>query len=352
MQEGAERVFGGATFEKLPAADGGEGTVDALLHAIGGHKEQLRVTGPLGKQVPAPLGIANDGGIVIEAAAGSGLSLVEEDTRDPMRASSRGAGELLVAALERRPNRVTMGVGGTASTDGGTGAATAAGWRFLDSRGAELEPGGGALVRLHRIDSGAARRFTHTPVRVACDVDNELVGPGGAARVFAPQKGADPSQVARLEAGLAVLAQRIETDLGLEVAAIPGGGAGGGLGAGLVSFFGARLEPGFDLIAGTAGLSRALSRADLVVTGEGRLDEQTIRGKTVAGVAAVAERAGVRCVAVAGEVALDATRLASTGIADAVGLVELFGRARAESEPEVAIAEATEHLLTRSESND
>jgi glycerate kinase len=348
MAVGARRALRDPTVVTRPLADGGEGTVEALVEALGGELRTERVAGPLGDPVEAGFALLEDGRGAIEVAAACGLWLVAEHP-DALRATSRGAGDLIAAALGAGTEAIIVGVGGTASTDGGTGAARALGWRFLDAAGRELSPGGAALSQLARIDSrGVDPRLTGVRLRGACDVGNELLGPDGAARVFGPQKGArSPHQVELLEAGLERLAQRIEDDLGVAVAGRWGAGAGGGLGAGLVAFFGAELGPGFALIAEAVRLKDEIARADVVVTGEGRLDAQSAGGKVPVGVARMAVDAGTRCVAVAGEIELDAEGLGRSGFAAAASLVQEVGRRRALSDPAGALAVVTERLLRR-----
>jgi glycerate kinase len=329
-------------------ADGGDGTVDALVSAVGGRIERVSVTGPLGQPVEAPLGWLDDGRAVIEMAAASGLALVPPGSRDALRATSRGTGELIQRALAQRARSrvVIVGLGGSASTDGGTGAASAIGWRFVDKTGRELAPGGGELYRLAAIDGSRVPAGLGTEGLVgATDVDNPLLGPRGAARTFAPQKGASPGDVELLEEGLGVLCRRIEEDLGMDVAEKWGSGACGGIGAGLIAFFGARLEPGFDLVARVAALEDAIASADLVITGEGRLDEQSLGGKTPIGVARLARRAGVRCVAVAGESVVDGRTLRHEGIERVVSLVEAVGHERAVSDVDHALEQVSAALL-------
>jgi glycerate kinase len=343
---GARRVFPDAVVDVIPLADGGDGTGRALLAGLGGRTEAVDVTGPLGDRVTAEIVLLDDGRAVVEVATASGLALVEEDRRDPLAASSFGTGELVSAAAARGAGEVVVAVGGSASTDGGTGAAAAIGWSFLDRRGRRLPPGGGALRSLARIDSArVASSVTERTVVGACDVDNALLGEGGAAAVFGPQKGAGPREVAALEEGLERLAEVISADLGIDVAPEPRSGAGGGIGAGLIAFFGGELEPGFDVVAGAVGVHDAVRGADLVVTGEGRLDEGSLGGKTPVAVARLAARHGVPCVALAGELRLDPQRLEAAGLMGAVGLVETAGRERAVGDPAGAIADAAELLL-------
>jgi glycerate kinase len=342
LAAGVRRARADADVEILPLADGGDGTVDALVTGVGGRIERVAVTGPLGEPVDAPLGWLDDGRAVIEMAAASGLALVPSRGRAPLRATSRGTGELIARALEHRKAgaAVIVGLGGSASTDGGTGAASALGWRFLDESGRELGPGGGELRRLATIDgSGVSAGLAAGGVVGASDVDNPLLGPRGAAQTFAPQKGASAHEVGVLEEGLTALARCIERDLGVVVAEEWGAGACGGIGAGLIAFCGARLEPGFALVAGVLGLEDAISRADLVITGEGRLDDQSLGGKTPVGVARLARKGGVPCIAIAGEVDVDEESLRREGIARALSLVRAVGSERAVSDVDAALEE-------------
>ncbi|MFP4056951.1 MAG: glycerate kinase [Candidatus Brocadiia bacterium] len=286
----------------VPLADGGEGTVRALAAATGGTLHRHRVTGPLGEPVDAELGILGDGRTAaIEMAAASGLPLVPPDRRDPAGTTTRGTGELIAAALDRGADRLVLGIGGSATVDGGAGMAQALGARLLDADGQPIGPGGGELRRLARIElADLDPRLAKATCQVACDVDNPLLGPNGAARVYAPQKGASPEMVERLEACLGRLADIVERDLGVDVRHVPGAGAAGGLGAGLVAFLGAELRPGIELVIDAVGLEGKLAGADLVLVGEGQVDEQTARGKVPVGVARLARRLGVPAVAIAG----------------------------------------------------
>jgi glycerate kinase len=285
----------------VPMADGGEGTVDALASAPGSERRVVRVSGPLGAPLRAAYAVLADGTAVIECAAASGLMLVPPAQRDPRRTTSRGTGELLVHALESGARRIILGLGGSATNDGGAGMAQALGFRLLDASGADLPPGGAALAHLARIDaSGAHPALQDAVIRAACDVNNPLTGPQGASAVFGPQKGATPAMVAELDAALAHFSTVLFRDLDADVIEAPGAGAAGGLGAGVMAFLRGQLTPGFALIACAAGLRRALERADLVITGEGRADAQTLRGKTPAGVLRLARELGVPAVVVAG----------------------------------------------------
>jgi glycerate kinase len=295
-----------ADVEEVPVADGGEGTLDTLLAALDGERHDARVRGPLGEPVEAVYGLARTrGGLlaIVEMAQASGLALVEQDRRDPLRASTFGTGELILAACRHEPARIIVCVGGSATTDGGAGAAQALGIRLLDEHGEELPPGGEAIERLSRIDATSlhpsARRVR---VLVATDVENPLTGPEGAATVFGPQKGASEEDVALLDRALGHFAVVIHRDLGIDVRHVEGGGAAGGLGAGLMAFLGAPLRPGFDLVAEVLDFSARLHGADVAVTGEGRFDRQSARGKAPARVLEMAREARCRSVLIAGDI--------------------------------------------------
>lgn len=319
IERGVRRVLPHAEIECIPLADGGEGTVGALVAATGGQIVYERVTGPLGEPVDAFFGILGDGTTaVIEMAAASGLPLVPPGRRDPLRTTTRGTGELIRLALERGCQKIIVGIGGSATNDGGAGMAQALGVSFRDSNGREIGPGGGELIRIHALDvSGLDSRIAGTRVVVACDVDNPLVGPKGASAVYGPQKGATPEQVEALDRGLAHFANVIERSLGIGVADLPGAGAAGGLGGGLVAFAGASLEPGIGIVLDAVNFHTRVQGADLVVTGEGAIDHQTAYGKVPVGVARVAKKARVPVVAVGGSVSQSARDLYREGI-DAV----------------------------------
>ncbi|MBI2915134.1 MAG: glycerate kinase [Firmicutes bacterium] len=300
----------------LPMADGGEGTVRSLVSATGGRILQQTVTGPLGEQVEAFYGIMGDGRTaVIEMAAASGLPLLPENRRNPLATTTYGTGELIRAALSQGCRELIIGIGGSATNDGGAGLAQALGISLLDEWGEELPFGGEALARLHRVDlAGLDRRAGESRFLVACDVDNPLCGDRGASRVYGPQKGATPEMVAVLDAALCHFAAIVKRDAGADVLDLPGAGAAGGLGAGLVAFLGAELRRGVDIVIEAVDLPRFAEEADLVITGEGAIDVQTAFGKTPAGVAAVAKRFGRPVIALAGSVTEGARELHSCGI--------------------------------------
>jgi glycerate kinase len=302
LAAGVRDVISGAECDLVPMADGGDGTVDAFL-ASGAIPRAVRVTGPLGAPVDATY--ARDGDVaIVEMAAASGLVLVR-DRADARRATTLGTGELLRDALDGGAKRIVLGIGGSATTDGGAGALAALGARFLDAAGAALEPVPDALVRVARVDlTGLDARLRAVDLAVACDVDNPLLGPQGAAAIYGPQKGASAEDVAFLDDVLARLADAMTAATGRDLRALPGAGAAGGLGWALASACGARLERGVALVAEVRGLARALLGADWCFTGEGRIDEQTLRGKVVDGVAALARAAHVPTVAFGGSVDL------------------------------------------------
>ncbi len=316
---GFRDVFPSATFVEKPLGDGGPGTMDALLSALDGHIRTVIVRGPLGNPISADYGITGDGSTaVIEMARAAGMELIPPDRRNPLVTSTFGVGELIIDAVRQGVSRVIVALGGSGTVDGGTGMARALGVRFLDERGDELPEGGGSLDKLFSIDATeVARELDSVRIEGACDVTNPLCGPHGAARVFAPQKGATADMVERLERGLERLADIVDRDLGVAVGNVPGSGSAGGLGAGLVGFLGARLRSGIDLVIDAIDLEKEIIQADLVITGEGRLDEQTAMGKAVSGVANLARRHGVPVVAVCGGVS-DNAETALEGVLDAV----------------------------------
>lgn len=299
---GFRAVFPAAEIVELPVADGGEGTVEAMVAATNGRVVSLTVTGPLGTPVDAFYGLSGDGGTaIVEMAAASGLMLVPPAARDPLKTTTYGVGEILKAALDAGARRFIVGIGGSATNDGGAGMLQALGARLLDADGTDLPRGGAALARLAHIDLATLDpRLAEARIDVACDVDNPLTGPKGASAVFGPQKGATPSMVAELDAALTTYAATIKRDLGADIAALPGAGAAGGLGAGFAGVLGATLKPGIDIVLDAVDLDAAVRDADLVITGEGRMDFQTAHGKTPVGVARVAKRHGKPVIALAG----------------------------------------------------
>ncbi|HEY8679305.1 MAG TPA: glycerate kinase [Candidatus Dormibacteraeota bacterium] len=312
MRDGVLAALPDAAVVMVPIADGGDGTVDALVAAAGGVIRRRRVCGPLGEPVEAEYGLIDDDSTaVVEMARSSGLALVPPDRRDPGAATTFGVGELLQHASDAGARRFIVGIGGSATNDGGAGMAQALGYHLLDEGGLELPPGGLALRRLARIHIGGVHtNWRELEVNVATDVTNPLTGPNGASAVYGPQKGATSALIRDLDAGLKRLAQVILRDLGADVIDLPGAGAAGGLGAGLVAFTGARLRPGAEMVMEAVRLDERLEGADLVITGEGRLDSQTARyGKGPAAVARHARNAGIRVIGIGGSVADEAELL-------------------------------------------
>jgi glycerate kinase len=307
IERGFRQIYPQVQYVKLPMADGGEGTVDSMVAATGGEIVRVEVTGPLGQSVSAFYGLLGEGETaVIEMAAASGLHLAPKERRDPRITTSYGTGELILAVLERGVKAIILGIGGSATNDGGAGMMQALGARLLDDQQQPLPPGGAALARLAQIDLSAVDpRLQQVSVTAACDVDNPLCGPHGASAVFGPQKGATPEMVTQLDAALSHFGSLLQQATGREVLNAPGAGAAGGMGAALLGMLNARLRPGIEIVIETLRLEEALRDADLVITGEGRLDSQSIHGKTPIGVARVAKRHGLPVIGIAGSLSKD-----------------------------------------------
>lgn len=316
VERGLKSVLSNVAVRKIPMADGGDGTVQTIVDATNGRILSKTVRNPLGRKTKASFGITGDGKTaVIEMATASGLALLKPAERNPMITTTIGTGELIRHALDLGVKKVLVGIGGSATNDGGTGMARALGVKFFDKKGKRLPEGGGALGRLARIDaSGLDERISQVSIEVACDVDNPLVGPRGAAQVYGPQKGATPSMVKSLDAGLRQMAAVIKKDLGRSIIRTPGGGAAGGLGAGLMAFLGGELKPGIRIVMDVIDLKKRLKGCDLVITGEGRMDGQTAFGKAPSGVAAVAKTLGIPVIAISGCVGEDVAKVNSIGI--------------------------------------
>ena len=302
IEDGFRAVFPELEAVRLPVADGGEGTVDALIAATGGHRIDIEVTDPQGHRVRGFYGVNGKGDCaVIEMAAASGLMLVPAGQRDPLAATSFGTGELIRHALDGGIRHIILGIGGSATVDGGIGMVQALGGRFTDAQGIDLPWGGAALAQLAAIDlSQLDPRLAQCRIEVACDVENPLTGPCGAAAVFGPQKGASAQDVQVLDAALAHLAAVIFRHLGVNVLEWPGGGAAGGMGVAARLFLRGNMRSGIDIIMDAIGLEEAMQGATLVITGEGRLDQQTINGKAPVGVARLAQRYHVPVIGLAG----------------------------------------------------
>jgi glycerate kinase len=318
LEAGFKRVWPDATYVKVPMADGGEGTVQSLVDATGGQIVKAEVSGPMGEKVLASYGLLGDGKTaVIEMAAASGLPLVPRGERNPLLTTTYGTGELIADAIARGVNEIIVGLGGSATNDGGAGMAQALGVRFLGADGAAITDylAGGRLHEIISIDmSGVNPGLAGVKVNVASDVTNPLCGENGASAVYGPQKGATPEMVSALDANLAYLASLIQRDVGIDIAAVPGAGAGGGIGAGIIAFANAELKRGVELIVAATKLDDLMNGADLAITGEGRVDFQTAFGKTPAGVAASARRHGVPVVAIGGGLSDDARGVFEHGI--------------------------------------
>lgn len=317
IEQGLRKVVLAADIKKIPMADGGEGTVEAIITAVGGDIHHQKVIGPLGEEVKAFFGVLGDGATaVIEMAAASGLPLVPEDKRNPMNTTTYGTGQLIRAAMDKGCNRVIIGIGGSATNDGGVGMAQALGVKFYDAEGRVIDGfGGKVLEHIAHIDiNDMDKRVKDVDITVACDVTNPLCGPSGAAAIYGPQKGATPEMVEELDRGLANLAVVIKKDLGIDIKDMPGAGAAGGLGAGLVAFLGASLKPGMDIMIDVTHMDELVSQYDLVITGEGRTDEQTVFGKVPVGVASVAKRHDKPVVCLSGSLGDGAERVYEHGV--------------------------------------
>ena len=345
LAQGVRAACPTAEIRQLPVADGGDGLTEVLIDALHGEARGFRVQGPRLEPVEAALcHVPTLGLAAVEMAVASGLALLAPEQRDPIRTSSYGTGELIRAALDLGARRIIVGLGGSATSDGGIGMAAALGMRFLDAAGKPVAPIGGALRQIQQIDaSGLDPRLAEVRCEAICDVDNPLLGATGAAAVYAPQKGATPAQVAVLEAGLAHLAERIAAEFGVEVGGLPGAGAAGGAAAGLHAFLGAELRRGVDLVLDLVGLDEALAGADLVLTGEGQIDEQTAFGKAPAGVAERAKARGIPCIAIAGSMGQ------RTECLHAIGIDALFSLCAGPMSLEQAIAQGPSLLAATAE---
>jgi len=322
INRGIKQVLPDANIVTLPMADGGEGTVNALIFSTNGRDIYSEVTGPLGNSVIAQWGILGDGiTAVVEMAAASGLGLVSQEKLNPLKATTYGTGQLIKAALDAGCRRLIIGIGSSATNDGGAGMAQALGARLTDCDGRELGPGGAELACLDHIDvSGMDSRLKECRITIASDVTNTLCGEEGASWVYGPQKGATEEMCRQLDKSLAHYAEVIREDMGIDIMEMPGAGAAGGLGAGLAAFLGARLVPGIDIVSEAVGLSGHLKGAALAITGEGRIDSQTAFGKTIAGVAVRAKEAGVPVVVLTGGIQGDMAELYKLGISSILSI--------------------------------
>lgn len=302
IEAGFKQVIPSAQYTKIPMADGGEGTVQSVIDATGGTMKKIMVTGPIFEPIEASYGLSGDKKLaVIEMASSSGLENIKIEQRNPLKTTTLGFGELIFDALEAGVEELLLGIGGSATNDGGVGMVMALGGKLLDKNNDSISPTGGGLKELASINlSGLHPRLKEVSIKVASDVDNPLTGNDGAAYIYGPQKGATPEQVKILDTNLIHYAHKIRTELNQEVETIPGAGAAGGLGAGLIAFLNADLQKGGDLLVEILGLENEIKNADLVITGEGNINHQTIFGKTPVAVSKVAKKYGVPVIAIAG----------------------------------------------------
>jgi glycerate kinase len=315
IERGIRKVFPDAEVVKIPIADGGEGTVEALVLGAGGTFREVDVKGPLGETIKAIYGILDNGTAVIEMASASGLPLVPENLRNPLVSTTYGTGELIKAAMNEGCKRIVIGIGGSATNDGGIGMAQALGASFKDSEGRELGFGGGELDKLDTIDiSGIDSRLKDVEFVVACDVSNPLCGERGASAVYGPQKGATPEMVEQLDGNLRHYAEKIKTQLGMDIVDTPGAGAAGGLGAGLIVFCGASLKSGIETVLDVVEIDKHLPTADFVITGEGKIDSQSIYGKVPVGVGQRVKKYNKPVLAIVGDIGQGAQAVYEYGV--------------------------------------
>ncbi|WP_282935306.1 glycerate kinase [Paenibacillus sp. RC67] len=324
MEQGIRRAIPDAEIVKVPMADGGEGTVRSLVDATDGSLHKVTVQGPLGSPVSAVYGILGDGiTAVIEVAEASGLYLIDKENRNPLLTTTYGMGELIRHALDQGCRSFIIGLGGSATNDGGAGMAQALGVKLLNKAGKPIGLGGEALSEIDSIDDAQMdSRIRDSRFIVACDVDNPLCGPNGASAVFGPQKGATPEMVNRLDSCLNQFAEVIRRDIGTDIINLPGAGAAGGMGGGTVAFLNAELKPGVDIVIEAAQLEMHLKGTDLVISGEGQCDFQTERGKTPYGVAKAGQRNGVPCVLIAGSIGKGIECLYDSGVISVFSMVD------------------------------
>ena len=339
IERGLRNALSDVEVTKIPIADGGEGTVEAVVSGGGGSYRDIQVTGPIGKTVTATYGLLGGGRAVMEMAAASGLPLVPVDERNPLRTTTRGTGELIRDALDQGCREILIGIGGSATNDAGVGMAQALGYSFRDSEGNEIGDGGGELSRLETVDaSGADPRLQSCSVTVACDVKNPLAGPEGASHVYGPQKGATPAMVETLDANLRRLSELVHDQLNLDIADIPGAGAAGGLGAGLVAFCSATLKSGIDAVLHIVRFEDQLEGVDLIITGEGAMDGSSTYGKVPVGIAARARQFAIPVLAIVGDIGPGAQAVYALGVH---GIMSTMNRAMPLTE---AMAHSTEML--------
>jgi glycerate kinase len=324
IEKGLKKVDSSIDVVKVPMADGGEGTVQSLVDASNGKLVTLKVMDPLMREIDSFYGILGDGTTaVMEMAAASGLPLIKKEEKNPLKTTTYGTGQLIKHALDMGCRNIIMGIGGSATNDGGCGMAMALGVKFLDKEGNEVGFGGGSLGLIHSIDtSGLDERIKECTIVAACDVDNPLVGPKGASHIFGPQKGADPEMVLALDKNLEHYGKLVEEALGVSLLNYPGAGAAGGLGGGLLAFLGANLKSGIDIVIDTTKLEEIMKGADLVITGEGMIDYQTIHGKTPYGVAKAASKQNIPVIAIAGGIGTGIEVLYEHGFTSVFSIVD------------------------------
>ncbi|MDP4143552.1 MAG: glycerate kinase [Bacillota bacterium] len=324
LEKGIKKVDAAIEVVKVPMADGGEGTVQSLVDAASGKLIPLKVMDPLMREIDSFYGILGDGSTaVIEMAAASGLPLLKAEERNPWKTTTYGTGQLIKHALDMGCRNIILGIGGSATNDGGCGMAAALGVKFLDKAGNEISLGGGSLSLIHYIDiSELDKRIKECSIAAACDVDNPLVGPKGASQVFGPQKGADKDMVLALDKNLIHYGKVVKESLGVSILDYPGSGAAGGLGGGLLAFLGADLKRGVDIVIEAVKLEEKIIGADLVITGEGMIDYQTLHGKTPYGVALAASKQGIPVIAVAGGIGENIESLYDHGFTSIFSIVD------------------------------
>ena len=316
IAKGIQKVYPEAITTQIPISDGGEGLLDALVVSTGGKLQTVRVKDPLLRNINAQYGILTDGNTaVIEMATASGLELLEENERNPMITSTFGTGQLIIDALDRGCKKLIIGLGGSATNDGGTGMVKALGGKFLNSKGEEIGDGGGALGDLYRIElSNLDNRLKQCEIIGACDVSNPLTGLEGASFIYGGQKGGQPKELRQLDKNLSQYASIVKSNLGKEVKTVSGAGAAGGMGAAILAFFNAELRSGIDLIIESLNLENYISKADIVFTGEGKIDHQTLYGKTISGIAAIGKKYNVPVFALTGKMGDNIEELYGLGV--------------------------------------
>ncbi|HEY7982456.1 MAG TPA: glycerate kinase [Candidatus Eremiobacteraceae bacterium] len=346
IARGMARAFPQAAFDIVPVADGGDGTAEVLVDALGGKMMSRDVTGPDGVTVAAAYGSLPNARAVIEMARASGLALIKTGKNDPLTATTYGTGQLIAAAIDAGAKNIILAIGGSATNDAGAGALAALGARFLDAAGAPVRPGGAPLSTVARIDIEPLRTRVHgISIDIASDVTNPLCGPNGASAIYGPQKGADPKEVRLLDEALSHFADVVERLIGARIRDVPGAGAAGGAGFGFMALAGARLRPGAELIFEVLGFERRLAGADLIVTGEGRLDRQTLAGKAPYAVAQAGRIRGIPVVAVVGALGCTADMLEEMGLKSAVSILsEPMTLAEASSRAAPLTEDAAERL--------